>query len=239
MTTSGYTHYRAWKGWNDQSFGVCSTEQAIYYGEELKRSGIDGIDGKTVLEIGFGNGEFAAWVRSAGADYHGTELIPELVAQAAAAGFKAHDGGLPLENLLGEQSVDLIVAFDVFEHLDLETLLATLRSAHLALRPAGRMIVRVPSGDSPFSRAIQHGDTTHRIAIGSSMARQLGGDAGFVVDGVREPAFPLRGLGLRVFLRRMLVSLVRTAAFAVISRALMGGGRPVLTPNMVFVFVKP
>lgn len=239
MSTSDYVHYQDWKGWNGKPFGIYSKDQAVYFSEELRKSGIERAGGKTILEIGFGNGEFAGWARNAGANYHGTEFIDALVAKGASAGFSTHGAQKPLDMLLGEQSFDLIVAFDVFEHLEEGALRVILTSAYSALRPSGRLIVRVPSGDSPFSRAIQHGDSTHRMIIGSSMVGPLANDAGFTVDCVREPTFPLLGLGLRVFLRRAMVVALRKSAFALITRAFMGGGQPVLTPNMVFVLVKP
>lgn len=55
----------------------------------------------------------------------------------------------------------------------------------------------------------------------------------------REPAFPLRGFGLRAFLRRVIVASLRKPFFAIIQRAFMEGGRPVLTPNMVRVLERP
>ena len=239
MNASGYDTYRDWKEWNARPFGICPKGLAVYFSEELRQSGVDSVQAKTVLEIGFGNGEFAAWARDSGADYLGTELLDDLVATGGASGLETHRGQLPLEQLRGEQAIDLIVAFDVFEHLDLETLRAMLRSAHRALRPSGRLIVRVPSGDSPFSGAIQHGDCTHRITIGSSMIGQLANEARFMVHQVRQPAFPLKGLGIRVFLRRAIVAGLQASAFPVIRRAFMGGGTPVLTPDMVCVLVKP
>lgn len=239
MTSADYALYRDWKGWTERPFGFCPPDLAVYFPEELRRSGISSVAGKTLLEVGSGNGEFAGWARSAGADYHGTELIGDLVEQGARSGFAMHDGQQPLETLLGAQSVDIIVAFDVLEHLDAEALRTMLRSARLALRSSGRLIVRVPSGDSPFSRAIQHGDATHRTTMGSSMVHQVARDAGFNVESVREPAFPLWGLGLTVFLRRASIAALRSIGFAAITRIFMGGGRPVLTPNMVFVLVKP
>jgi SAM-dependent methyltransferase len=239
MRSTHYSSYRDWKNWSHTTFGFCSTEFAVYFSAELRLSGVENVRGKRVLEVGFGNGEFARWARDSGADYHGTELIDGLVACGVAQGFNAYHGRQPLDGLLDQQSVDLIVSFDVFEHCELTELRATLQSGFNALRPTGRLIARVPSGDSPFSRSIQHGDMTHRITIGSSMIHQLANEVGFSVESVREPAFPLWGLGCWVFLRRAIVAILRVSAFAVIKRVFMGGGRPVLTPNMVFVLVKP
>ena len=239
MQSDQYERYQEWKGWEEKSFGICSHELAVYYSDELQSSGIADVNGMTILEIGFGNGAFASWAKTAGADYHGTEIIEQLVTHGANAGFNTHDGRLPLDKLLGEQSLDLIVSFDVFEHLDAETLRTTLLAAYRALRPLGRLIARVPSGDSPFSRAIQHGDATHCTIIGSSMVNQLAQDAGFEVLEVRQPVFPVWGLGLKVFLRRIIVTTARKLAFPLITQLFMGGGRPVLTPNLVFVLLKP
>lgn len=238
MQSDQYERYQEWKGWEEKSFGICSHELAVYYSDELQSSGIADVNGMTILEIGFGNGEFANWAKTAGADYHGTEIIEQLVTHGANAGFNTHDGRLPLDKLLGEQSLDLIVSFDVFEHLDAETLRTTLLAAYRALRPSGRLIARVPSGDSPFSRAIQHGDATHCTIIGSSMVHQIAKDAGFLIVSIRQPAFPLLGLGLKAFLRRLTVLVLRQSAFAFIKPIFMGGGEPVLTPNMVFVLKK-
>jgi len=238
MSTAEYARYREWKGWNKESFGTYLPNSAIYFSRELRRSGVDSVDGATILEIGFGNGEFAAWARDAGAKYVGTERIHELVQQGVRAGYDVRDANEPLDEFLAEESVDLIVAFDVFEHFEEVDLRRALRSAHRALRPAGRLIARVPSGDSPFARSIQHGDVTHRLAIGSSMIQQFADEASFSVHCVREPEFPLLGLGAKTFLRRAAVRGIRTLVFPFLVHAFMGGARAVLTPNMVFVLVK-
>ena len=235
---NSYGGYRDWKGWSSDPFGVCSPASAVYFSKELRRSGVMSVAGISVLEIGFGNGEFARWVRDSGAKYVGTELIGDLVQQGVQAGFDVRDANEPLNGFLSEQSIDLVVAFDVFEHFEEDALRRVLHSAYRALRPSGRLIARVPSGDSPFSGAIQHGDATHRSIIGSSMVRQFADETGFGVHCVREPSFPLQGLGAKTFLRRAAVRGIQRVIFPFLTRAFMGGGQPVLTPNMVFVLVK-
>src|SRR5437868_1556086 len=219
---TGYDGYRDWKGWTGRPFGECSRSSAIYFSEELRHSGVTRIAGMSVLEIGFGNGEFARWVRDSGASYVGTELISELVQEGVLAGFDVRNANEPLERLLGEGSIDLVAAFDVFEHFEAEAFRSALHSIYRALRPSGRLIARVPSGDSPFSRAIQNGDATHSLAIGSSMVTQFANEAGLVVNSLREPAMHLLGLGAKTFLRRAAVQSVRRVMFPIFTRAFMG-----------------
>jgi len=108
MSSENYADYQEWKGWADKPFGVCPPELAVYFSKELKQSGVDCLQGKRVLEIGFGNGEFARWARDAGADYHGTELIGELIVQGTDANFSMHNGRQPIDMLFGKQSFDII-----------------------------------------------------------------------------------------------------------------------------------
>lgn len=232
-----YPGYQRWKGWTNRPFGICPHESAVYFSEELRSSGIGTVAGMTVVEIGFGNGEFASWSSAAGARYVGTELIEQLIERGLESGFDMH-GTQPLDSFLAEDSVDLIVAFDVLEHLTWKDLRGLLAQGRRVLKPSGRLIARVPSGDSPFARAIQHGDATHCSSLGSAMIEQLASDVGFRVHAVREPAFPLWGLGFKAFARRAAVAGIRRIAYPVLTRAFMGGDHFVLTPNMVFVLVK-
>lgn len=239
MISSDYSGYGRWKGWEDSSFGHCPPELSCYFRAELEKSGVASVHGKDVFEVGFGNGQFASWARSGGAAYRGSEVLGDSLRQGMAAGLDVFDAATSPAEALQESSLDLVVSFDVFEHMDAAALRGFLDAMFVALRPSGRMIARVPSGDSPFSRSIQHGDVTHRSCLGSSAIRQLAEAAGFQVASIREPAFPLAGLGVRTFVRRAVVTVVRRLAFPIISRVFMGGGSPVLTPNMVFVLVKP
>lgn len=234
-----YFDYERWKGWLTEPFGAFDDASAVYFHAELIRSGLGSMRDLRVIEIGFGNGAFAGWASRAGAQYLGTEVIPELVAKGRDAGFDVHDASIPLGSVVPQGENDVVIALDVFEHLDRDGLGGMLVTLRNCMKRGSRLISRVPSGDSPFGRAIQHGDLTHRLVLGSSAVRQLACEAGFEVLSVREPAFPLRGLGPRAFLRRLAVAAARRLLFPIITHAFMNGGRPVLTPNLVFVLVKP
>jgi SAM-dependent methyltransferase len=239
MAHTDYSNYVAWKGWSDRTFGSYDKASSAYFRKELSDCGIGDISDIRVLELGFGNGSFAGWIKHGGGKYVGVEAIEELADRGRACGFETHAGKSSLGEMIQTDSCDLVVAFDVFEHISVDELRTLLHEVRACLRSRGRLLARVPSGDSPFSRAIQYGDLSHRAVLGSSAIVQLAGDAGFEVQAIREPAFPLRGMGIVPFFRRMFILLARKIAFPVIATAMMGGGRPVLTPNMVFVLVKP
>jgi cyclopropane fatty-acyl-phospholipid synthase-like methyltransferase len=239
MEAADYSNYMAWKKWDDQEFGTYDKALSAYFRQELSLCGIADIAGIRVLELGFGNGAFAGWVRRGDAEYVGVEMIQELVDRGRACGFDVKLATVAIDDLAPPGHLDLIVAFDVFEHVCIDDLRSLLRKMHAYLRSGGRLLARVPSGDSPFSRAIQFGDLTHRTVLGSSAIAQLAEQTGFAVEAVREPAFPLRGMGVMTFVRRSVVLLIRRIVFPMIAKAMMGGGRPVLTPNMLFVLVKP
>lgn len=236
--TEEYASYEEWKGWSADDFGRYTRAESVYFAAELRRSGIGSLAGLSVLEIGFGNGSFAGWARELGAGYVGLEAIPDLVHAAAVKGFSAHASFAELMQAESHGSLDLIVAFDVFEHLSVDELNEALSDIGALLRPGGVLLARVPSGDSPFARSIQHGDLTHRLTIGSSIVRQLAVTAGLEVVAISGPAFPLFGLGVVSFLRRAMVAATRALAYPLIQRLFMGGAPVVLAPTLVFVLRK-
>lgn len=230
--------YVGWKGWHGADFGQFGPEDALYYVQELQTSGIASVLGLRVGELGYGNGAFAGWVRKAGGHWVGREAIPELQQRAAEAGFEVIASEADFPNACGPGKLDLMVAFDVIEHLELDDIRSFLGEAKEALRAGGLLLVRLPSGDSPFSDAIYRGDLTHRTLLGSGAMRQLAMETGLEVCQVRSPALPVWGLGPVRAARRMAVRLMQTLAFSFVRHVLMGHGTAVLSPNMIVVLRK-
>jgi len=230
--------YVGWKEWHKVDFGSCSSEDALYYAAELRASGVASVLGRKVAELGYGNGAFAGWVRKAGGHWVGREAIPELQQRAAESGFAVIASGADFSTACGPGKVDLIVAFDVIEHLELDAIRSFLSDAKEALRPGGLLLVRCPSGDSPFSGAVFRGDLTHHTLLGSSAVRQLAMEMGFEVCQVRSPVLPVWGLGPVRAARRMAVHLAQTLVFSFVRHVLMGNGSAVVSPNMIVVLRK-
>lgn len=230
-----FASYRTWKGWDELSFGRVNQVQARYFEVEFRTAGVDLGRVGSMLEIGFGDASLAAWAKARGWRYAGTELDPDLVARARDAGLDAHLAETPLAEVAGDRRFDLIVAFDVLEHLtiaEIEGLLITVRDL---FAPGGRFIARFPSGDSPFSGPIQHGDLTHKSVIGSGMVQQLALAADLEVLQIRAPVLPLTGLGLVRLLRRAPVKLARAIATQACRLVFFDGQARVVEPNMLVV----
>ncbi|WP_350347307.1 class I SAM-dependent methyltransferase [Agromyces sp. G08B096] len=154
--------YLVWKGWGTD-FAKLKPGDVQYYDSEL-RDVINLRGDLRVLEVGFGNGAFLAYCASRSWTVTGTELLADLVAIAREAGFDAHHaadlGALP------DAAFDLIVAFDVFEHIPPSESVGFLRSLATKLAPGGRIVLRFPNVDTWIGNPLQHGDVTHVNDIG-------------------------------------------------------------------------
>ncbi|MEO9131641.1 MAG: methyltransferase domain-containing protein [Sphingomonas sp.] len=163
-----FSNYDSWKGW--QATFSPSTNEAAYYALELR--GLVLID-CTVFEIGFGTGAFLGWAESQGARIMGSEVTPALARSGAARGLEMVPADFEACAALAPESLDLVAAFDVFEHLTTEVIAAKLRAVGEALKPGGHLILRYPNGQSPFGLAAQHGDVTHITALSRARIDQL------------------------------------------------------------------
>ena len=107
-------------------------------------------------------------------------------------------------------SFDLVVAFDVLEHVPPAEALAFLRALLRVLRPGGCVLLRFPNADSPFGLAHQNADVTHLNTIGRGKvlywAQLLQAD----VLALHGQAQPLWGVGPVLTLYRLAVWPVRT-----------------------------
>jgi SAM-dependent methyltransferase len=172
MPNPDYRSYLHWKNW--QQVEKLPNWKARYFRAEVQKSCPK--DARSILEIGFGNADFLEWASKL-YSVTGLEIIDELVDRAKTQGFEAYLFQLPpppgsISPIDGRQ-FDLIAGFDVAEHIcqqDLPNCLAFLKS-HLS--PNGRIILRFPNGESPFSLRLQNGDATHLTYLNKSKIEQL------------------------------------------------------------------
>lgn len=235
---AGSGDYREWKAWDANLFGQLKPESRRYLEAELQTSGIRLSGESAVLEIGFGNGDFATFCRETGCTYTGTEIDPELVDRAKAAGLDAHLAPDDLTSAFAGRNFDLITCFDVLEHLSQEQIKTMLTAFHALLAPNGRILARFPSGDSPFSVAMYNGDITHRSWIGRGAVLQYCVATGLEAKQIRHPTLPLRGLGLKRMLRRTPIAVARWVVRKFVRTVFYDGQPRVVDPNMVIVLGK-
>lgn len=238
MTKDMYNEYVEEKSWEEIDFGKFKRADDLYFEAELSRYKLDYTSPIKIYEVGFGNGVFAGWVKSKGYIYSGSELLDELVNRGIRKGFDVFKDA-EVDDNLSKSSVDLIVAWDVFEHLSLDDLINSLKTYQNYLKPNGMILARVPSGDSPFGRSIYHGDITHKTALGSSAVRQIAKKCGYVVMDISAPKLPVRGLGIKRGTKRFLVLMSQRLIGKLINIIFHNNDQGIITSNMVFILKKP
>jgi SAM-dependent methyltransferase len=119
---------------------------------------------QSAFDLGAGQGELVeALLRLGFAQAIGVDLSPSQVQLAQGHGCQAvrqGEGGQVLAELQ-DASLDLVVCFDVFEHLSHDTCAQWFAQIRRVLRPGGRLIGHVPNGLSPFAGEVYWGDLTH------------------------------------------------------------------------------
>ena len=215
MSVSDYEGYEAWKGWGSDSFLATTPHEASYFPRDF--AGIP-LEGRNLLEIGFGNGGFLAWAQSKGANIHGTEIIPTKLDLARRHGIALLSSDLKDNIPEYESYFDIVVALDVLEHLSIAEIEDVLDHLARLLKPGGMFVARFPNGQSPFGRYLQHADYTHRSALSVPILSRLIMNRPFRVVRATSGARVLSGslprrLGkfLRYRLQDVVEGLIRTA----------------------------
>lgn len=229
--------YVSWKGWVEGgTFGSLERGDEQYFLKELRESRRGAV--RDVLEVGFGNGAFLAFARRRGWHVVGLELIPELVDAARSEDFDAR----PAEDLieLPEASYDLVVAFDVLEHIPPDETLAFLASLRRALRPGGTIVLRFPNADGWVGNVFQNGDPTHVNAIGVLKLQYYAGNSGLEIAAFR----PVSRRGFSTSLihgLHLLTGAVLARVVAALAKAVFLPGLPVVlsTGNVIAVLRRP
>lgn len=166
MKKISYINYSTWKEWDTKEFGEYSRKEHFYFKKILKKfaSSID-LNQANVLEIGFGNGAIAGWLRANHPDatWTGTELLAEQVKKARDAGYDAHLR-IPQSNV----RFNIVVIFDVLEHLTDSEISEIFSEIEALLPPDAIIITRTPNGAGPFGLPNQIGDKTHITPISLS-----------------------------------------------------------------------
>jgi SAM-dependent methyltransferase len=191
----------------------------------------------TILDLGCGHGALVYFARRAGyRNVRGIDASPEQVADANRLGIDGISQGDVFESLrsLPDASQDVIVTFDLIEHLKKDELLLLADEVRRALKGDGRWIIHTPNAGSPFFGMVRYGDYTHEQAFTPSSINQVLSVSGFGrVDCFEDRPIPH---GVKSSVRWLLWKLIR-AALRLYVAAEMGITRGDLVFSQCFLIV--
>jgi 2-polyprenyl-3-methyl-5-hydroxy-6-metoxy-1,4-benzoquinol methylase len=129
-----------------------------------------------ILEIGCGHGAFLHYLNKA--EYYncvGIDISKEQVESAKKMGIK---GVFQVDILTylkkcEDNSIDVLVALDVFEHFSKAELDELIELIYPKIRKNGMIICHGPNANSPFGMTIRYGDFTHSLAFTEDSIAQI------------------------------------------------------------------
>lgn len=195
--------------------------------------------GAAIADVGCGFGPYLSTLRELGyTNLSGVDLGAEQVEHARTElGLPVDEGDAVQWLRARPDGFDLILAFDILEHLDVADLVDMARALGGALRPGGRVILQVPNGLAPFNE-ILHGDVTHKRGFTAKSLRQVCLIGGLEPIAYLELApYPhgVRSRVQRAVWKALLAPLLRLFVTAAHGRVLA----PIFTPNIAAVGERP
>jgi SAM-dependent methyltransferase len=179
-----------------------------------------------VVDLGSGRGEWLTLLRDAGVPSRGVDPHPRFVADGRGRGLDVEEGdAVGYLQQLPPNSIDMVTAFHLIEHLPVEELLELLEAAYNALRPGGCLLLETPNPANLIMGACDfYNDPTHLSPLPSALTKFLVSRHGFDDIEVRplhpnvSPLPQARGDGEYAQLR----DLVSTALFGPQDYAVLG-----------------
>ncbi|CCD92761.1 conserved hypothetical protein [Bradyrhizobium sp. ORS 375] len=226
-------------------FGAAPTDQAdlaprMPIMRDLVRRFFPADRAAEILDLGCGNGVLLLAAQREGyRNLRGVDGSAEQVAIAQRLGI----AGVRQGDLFGElaqatsDSLDVLVTYDVIEHLTKQQLLRLAQDALRVLKPGGRWIIHAPNAESPFFGRIRYGDFTHELAFTRQSLGAVLRAAGFASVACAED-MPIPH-GLKSAIRLVLWKLIRSMLRFVIAVETGDMADGIYSQNLIAVAVKP
>lgn len=140
-----------------------------------------------VVDVGSGRGEWLTLLGEVQVPASGVDANPAFVEDGRRRGLDlVHGDAVAHLRTLPPGSVDMVTAFHLIEHLDVEHLLALLAAARDALRPGGCVLLETPNPSNLRMGACDfYNDPTHRSPLPPALTEFLVSASGFVDVEVR------------------------------------------------------
>lgn len=137
--------------------------------------------GAGVVDLGSGRGEWLAMLRDVGVPASGVDASSAFVEAGRARGLDlVHGDAVAYLQGLPPDSLDMVTAFHLIEHLDVEKLLALLSASRHALRPGGCVLLETPNPSNLRMAACDfYNDPTHRSPLPPALTEYLVSASGF------------------------------------------------------------
>ena len=160
-----------------------------------------------ILDMGCGDGALLQLLKRHGyTNLRGFDASAENVASCHAAGIEGVESEdlLQIEDFHPGTTWDVLIAWDVIEHLPKDAIAPMLDSARKRLAPGGRLLLQTPNMGSVFAAYCRYNDVTHESGFTENSLETLLHAAGFktvtVLPAWRKvtPAGRIRELGLLI-----------------------------------------
>jgi len=116
-----------------------------------------------IIDLGCGNGQLVFCLQEMGyKNVSGVDTSKEQINIARQQGISNVHLSTIGKHLKSKKNIfDVIIIFDVLEHLHRSELIKTLLLIETALKPSGLLILHVPNAWGRFGMAVRYGDLTH------------------------------------------------------------------------------
>ncbi|MEM9145086.1 MAG: methyltransferase domain-containing protein [Pseudomonadota bacterium] len=153
---------------------------AVAYLQDV-RAAVEATEGRPVLDLGCGRGEWVELVLSAGIEARGVDLNPVQIADAKAAGLPVEHGDAMAALAAAPDGVFAVVtAHHLIEHLPFDGVAWMAREALRVLAPGGVLIVETPNARNLIVGATTfHIDPTHVRPLPAEVLTTLFDTIGF------------------------------------------------------------
>ena len=129
-----------------------------------------------ILDLGCGHGALIYFARKIGyLNIVGVDYSGEQVEAAKKLGIEGIQQGDLMEHLylVTNDSLDVVITYDVIEHFKKEELLPFVDEVFRVLKSGGHWIIHTPNGEAIFGSRMLYSDFTHELAFTRTSITQL------------------------------------------------------------------